>query len=139
VQRFEISRNSGVFAGVVAWSPVANMLYVSSPHDSTDGTYLHGLIALLVQADCTLKLAWQKTVGLNTFAVSSPTVANGVVYYGLGYHDQVFAFDAATGEELWNSGSTITGAVFGAPSVANGVLYVGSWDRQLRAFAPAPV
>jgi len=49
----------------------------------------------------------------------------------------VFAFDAATGDVLWNSGSMIGGAVFGAPSVANGVLYVGSWDRKLRAFGPA--
>jgi hypothetical protein len=136
LQRVQISR-SGAFAGVVAFSPVTNMLYVSNPHDSNDGTYLHGLIALQVQANCSLKLAWQQTVGLDTFAVSSPTVANGVVYYGLGYHRQVFAFDAATGDVLWNSGSMIGGAVFGAPSVANGVLYVGSWDRKLRAFGPA--
>src|SRR5437764_1139083 len=42
---------------------------------------------------------------------------------------RVHAYNAATGADLWNSGSAITcGATFAAPMVASGTLYVGSWD-----------
>jgi outer membrane protein assembly factor BamB len=69
--------------------------------------------------------------------VSSPTIAGGVVYYGDGAASHVRAIDAATGLPLWNSGSEIVDAIYGAPSVANGKLYVVAWDGKLRCFAPA--
>jgi outer membrane protein assembly factor BamB len=62
-------------------------------------------------------------------------VANGIVYYGDGRASQEFAFDAATGAQLWSSGS-ITGQLFAAPMVADGRLIVASWDHRLRGFGP---
>jgi outer membrane protein assembly factor BamB len=75
------------------------------------------------------------TVGPGFSSVSSPTVANGVVYYGDGRGSQEFAFNAATGAQLWSSGST-TGQLFAAPMVANGTLFVAAGDNHLYAFGP---
>jgi outer membrane protein assembly factor BamB len=137
-QRLQVADVNGwQFNGIPAWSPVTNMLYIGNSSDSNVGTYKHGMVALSVQGDCTLGLAWQKTVGPTAASVSPPTVANGVVYYGDGPGHQEFAFDASTGTQLWNSGSTITGDLYTAPMVVNGRLYVGSWDHTFSAFAPS--
>ena len=63
--------------------------------------------------------------------LSSPAVANGVIYIGSG-DDSVYALNAATGAKLW---SYHTGnQVFSSPTVANGVVYVGSGDGNMYAF-----
>jgi outer membrane protein assembly factor BamB len=135
-QRLQIaSSGDWRFNGLPAWDPVTNMLYVSNSMDSSSGTYLHGLVALKAAANCSLSLAWQQTVGIQFTSVSPPTVANGVIYYGDGRDGHEFAFDAATGTQLWNSGST-TGQLFAAPMVAGGRLFVASWDHRLWAFGP---
>jgi hypothetical protein len=56
-------------------------------------------------------------------------VANGVVFVGEGSTGLVHAYDAASGTQLWTSGSTLYApvATFAAPIVAQGSLYVGSW------------
>jgi hypothetical protein len=126
------SANDWRFNGLPAWDPVTNMLYVSNSTDSSSGTYLHGMVALKATG-CTLSLAWQKSVGPSFTSVSSPAVANGVVYYGDGRGAQEFAFNAATGTQLWSSGST-TGQLFAAPTVANGKLLVAGGDNHLYAF-----
>jgi outer membrane protein assembly factor BamB len=65
---------------------------------------------------------WSTNTG-DQLSLSSPTVANGVVYYGT-FNDNVWAFDASTGEKLW---SYKTGrAVNAKPTVVNGKVYVGS-------------
>jgi outer membrane protein assembly factor BamB len=89
-----------------------------------------------VGSDCSLSLAWQQTVGLNRTSVSSPVVANGIVYFGDGPGGQVFAFDAATGARLWDSASVIAGATYATPTVVNGQVLVPSWDHHLHAFSP---
>jgi outer membrane protein assembly factor BamB len=62
--------------------------------------------------------------------LSSPVIANGVVYIGSG-DQNVYALDASTGALRWTFG---TGdVVHASPAVANGVVYVGSWDRNLYA------
>ena len=66
--------------------------------------------------------------------MSPPTVANGVVYYGNGFGKKEWAFDAATGVKLWDSGATITANIYAAPTVINGMLFVASWDHKLHAF-----
>lgn len=129
--------NDYQFNGIPAWDPVTNMLYVSNSSDSSAGTYFHGLVALHAGADCQLSLAWQQTVGPNSTSVSPPTVANGVVYYGDGFGNTERAFDAATGAQLWSSGSTIGGGVYAAPTVVDGMLLVPAWDGKLYAFAPS--
>jgi len=135
-QRLQIaSVNDWRFNGLPAWDPVTNMLYISNSTNSSSGPYLHGMVALKAAADCSLSLAWQRSVGQSFTSVSSPAVANGVVYYGDGRGSQEFAFDAATGTQLWNSGST-TGQLFAAPTVANGELFVAGGDGYLYAFGP---
>jgi outer membrane protein assembly factor BamB len=63
--------------------------------------------------------------------LSSPALANGVVYIG-SEDDSVYALNAATGAKLW---SYKTGnQVFSSPTVVNGVVYVGSGDGNMYAF-----
>ena len=87
-----------------------------------------------MDANCQLTLAWQTIAGDNFQVVSPPTVAGGVVYYGTGSANQLLAFDALTGTQLWSSGTTIQGSVYGAPTVVNGQVLVGAWDGKLYAF-----
>jgi outer membrane protein assembly factor BamB len=56
--------------------------------------------------------------------VSSPAVANGVVYVG-SYDSSVYALKAYTGAKVW---SYPTGGGISSPAVANGVVYVGAND-----------
>jgi outer membrane protein assembly factor BamB/uncharacterized protein YjbI with pentapeptide repeats len=65
---------------------------------------------------------WTATVKAPFFA-SSPSVANGVVYSTAGNHD-IYAFDTATGEVLWNHHATGTEyPMRSKPTIANGRLY----------------
>jgi outer membrane protein assembly factor BamB len=62
--------------------------------------------------------------------LSSPTVANGIVYFGSGDHN-VYALDVATGTLKWKFK---TGdVVHASPAVVNNVVYIGSWDRNMYA------
>ena len=56
-------------------------------------------------------------------------------YYGDGKGSQELALDAATGVQLWSSGTT-TGQLFAAPTIVNGELFVASWDGHVYAFGP---
>ena len=62
--------------------------------------------------------------------LSSPAVANGVVYVGSDDHN-VYALNATTGAKLWNY--TTGGYVLSSPAVVNGVVYVGSDDDNVYA------
>jgi outer membrane protein assembly factor BamB len=62
--------------------------------------------------------------------LSSPTVANGTVYFGSGDHN-VYALDVATGTLKWNFRTG--NVVHASPAVANNVVYIGSWDRNMYA------
>jgi outer membrane protein assembly factor BamB len=108
------------------------MLYVSNPSDSKTGRFKHGMVALKAGSDCKLSLAWQRTVGSTQTSLSAPTVANGVVYYGDGQNDTEFAFNAATGHQLWHK--KLKGSLYAAPTVINGKLLVPAWDNKLYAF-----
>jgi len=61
---------------------------------------------------------------------SSPTVANGNVYFG-SRDGKLYALDAATGTKLWEfkTGSWVESS----PAFANGILYFGSNDGRLYA------
>ena len=134
-QRLQIANISDwQFNGIPAWSDTTHLLYISNSSDSNSFQTKHGMVALSVDSNCNLRLAWQTTVGPNFASVSPPTVAGGVVYYGNGPDNQLLAFDAVTGTQLWSSQSTITGAIYAAPTVVNGRLFVGSWDHKLYAF-----
>jgi outer membrane protein assembly factor BamB len=84
----------------------------------------------------------------------TPAIVNGVVFAlssgGFGSSDAqitaaqraqqsssavLYALDAATGKELWNSGSTITSFVHsGGLAAGGGRVYVGGHDRMQYAF-----
>ena len=67
---------------------------------------------------------------------SSPTVVNGVVYFGSSKDEYVYALDAATGILKWETFNTYGygGGIFqSGPSVVNGVVYIGDCNRNLLA------
>jgi outer membrane protein assembly factor BamB len=67
--------------------------------------------------------------------VSSPTLANGVVYYADGTGNALHAFDATSGAPLWSSSpGDFGGAIFSAPTVFDGRLYASSRGGTLHAF-----
>jgi outer membrane protein assembly factor BamB len=134
-QRVEIG--NGQLIGVPAYDPTTRMVYVSNSTDLAGGEYRHGLVAFSVGADCQLHLAWQQPQGVNGLVGSSPTVANGVVYYGDGPGNELFALSGDSGAVLWQSGSTIEGAIYAPPIVVNGRLYAAAWDHLVRAYAVA--
>lgn len=62
--------------------------------------------------------------------LSSPVVANGIVYFGSG-DSNLYAVDAASGELRWKFA---TGdVVHASPAYAEGVVYFGSWDSYFYA------
>ena len=64
------------------------------------------------------------------FYLSSPVVANGLVYFGSG-DTNIYALDASTGALKWKFK---TGdVVHASPALANGTLFVGSWDSYFYA------
>ena len=66
--------------------------------------------------------------------ISSPAIANGVLYIGSGDHN-VYALHAKSGSLLWKFQ---TGDVVHAtPAVADGLVYIGSWDRNFYALDAA--
>jgi outer membrane protein assembly factor BamB len=135
----------GGMIGIPAYWPTGNMLFVTDAGPGINGINA-GVVGLTVNPapGCDLTVAWSDqlpSVGQDQ-PPSPPTVADGLVFVGSPSGGVVNAYDAATGAELWNSGSSITGATFAAPTVAAGTLYVGSWDGfsttgggHLRAFA----
>ena len=62
--------------------------------------------------------------------LSSPVVADGVVYFGSG-DGNCYALDAATGAKKW--AFETKGVVHSSPALVDGTLYFGSWDTYLYA------
>lgn len=62
--------------------------------------------------------------------ISSPAVANGVVYVGSD-NGHFFALNASTGAYLWSY--FLGDSVRSSPAVANGVVYIGSGDSKVYA------
>src|SRR4051794_11240853 len=141
-QRLQMSTVGSLFIGVPAYDPGRKLIFVNNPSESRDGKFKRGLVALRVGADCGLSVAWQKALGAaggsGGLSLSvPPTVANGVVYAVRSADSAVYALDAATGAQLWSSGTRITGGIYGAVTVANGQLLVPAVNGTLYAFAPA--
>jgi outer membrane protein assembly factor BamB len=82
------------------------------------------MVALKFGTDCLASAAWQTQLGPADSVVSPPVVADGVVYYGDGTGDTVYALDDATGQVLWSQ--QLTDPVFAPPIVADGALYVSA-------------
>jgi outer membrane protein assembly factor BamB len=67
-------------------------------------------------------------------ALTSPAVANGVVYVGSN-DGNIYALNAVSGEKQWNYTISDPGyAVESSPAVAHGLVYIGSGARNVYAF-----
>lgn len=73
-------------------------------------------------------LKWMNISGDRIY--SSPAVVDGVVYIGSD-DNNVYAFDAETGTEVWTFETG--GRVLTSPAVVGGVVYIGSYDKNLYA------
>jgi outer membrane protein assembly factor BamB len=137
---------SGGIGGVPAFWPGGQMVFVTDAGPGVSGI-AGGVVAFsVVPSTCKLQLAWSASLPNLGSAQSSPAVASGVVFVGEGSSGVVHAYDSATGNQLWNSGTIIAGGTYAAPSLGGGKLFVGSWNGQnfgdtgaIRAFAPGAV
>jgi outer membrane protein assembly factor BamB len=135
-----VPTDRGEFVGLPAYDPVTNYVYVGLP--TTEGIYQPGMAAFSIQSNCTLNPtpAWTANFGPDgspsTTTRRSPiTIANGVVYISNYNGDTEFAFNAATGAQLWTAPLSSWGTV--GAVVANGIVYVGSDDGTITAWAPS--
>ena len=63
--------------------------------------------------------------------LSSPAVANGIVYVGSN-DSNVYAINMWTGEEKWRFSTGLAG-IYSSPAVANGIVYIGANDNKTYA------
>jgi len=68
------------------------------------------------------------------FYLSSPTVWNGVVYFGSG-DGNIYGLDAASGNLKWKFQTG--NVVHASPAIADGTLFIGSWDSYFYALDAA--
>jgi outer membrane protein assembly factor BamB len=122
-------RGQKALLGVAAYSPKTNMVYTMNPRHH--GKYKPGVVAFRVTKKCHLSKAWN-AAGPGKLQ-SSPTIANGVLYYGNGGRGDVVAFNAQSGKRL--ARFHIGAPIFAAPTVVNGRLYVSAWDGRVYKYA----
>ncbi|MGC1984864.1 MAG: PQQ-binding-like beta-propeller repeat protein [Candidatus Cybelea sp.] len=136
-----IPTDKGNFVGVPAFDPVTGYVYVGLP--ATEGIYRPGLAAFSIKGStCTLNPTpvWNAQFGPDGAHVAAQTprsplsIANGVVYVANYGHKTEFAFDAATGAQLWSDPLSDFGDV--GTVIANGIVYVSARDGTITAWAP---
>lgn len=133
-----IPTDDGDFIGVPAFDPQTGYVYVGLP--TTEGIYQPGMAAFAMQANCTLdpRPAWSANfgpggVGNGDQTPRSPiSIANGVVYISNYTGDTEYAFDAATGSQLWTTPLPTLGNV--GTVIADGVVYVGAGGGKITAW-----
>lgn len=134
-----IPTDDGDFVGVPAFDPQTGYVYVGLP--TTSGIYQAGMAAFAMQANCTLNStpAWSANFGPNGNGNGDQTprspisIANGVVYVGNYTGDTEYAFDAATGSQLWSVPLPSWGNV--GTVIADGIVYVGAGGGKITAWA----
>ncbi len=134
-----VPSNYGNFVGVPAYDPVTGFVYVALP--AAEGIYQPGIAAFSMAANCTLNATpvWSAQFGpagaADIPAPRSPiSIANGVVYVSNYTGDTEYAFDAATGAQLWALPLPYYGRE--GTVIANGMVYVSSADGTITAWAP---
>jgi len=149
VQGIQMSQPStgslgGSFIGTLAWDPIDKYLLITSADDQTSAfggfpAFQHGITAFSINSSCKLQLAWHVTEGAATLQPTSdtpysmPVVANGVVYFGDGIGNTLYAHNAKTGALLLKK--TVAGILFAPPVVTNGRLYLNDDSGNTYAFA----
>lgn len=82
------------------------------------------------------KVVWEKDYNASTEGPNGVTIGYGMIFGSTGDNREVFALDAATGEEKWRtilSGNTRDGIDM-APAVYNGVVYISTVPGNSKAF-----
>jgi outer membrane protein assembly factor BamB len=144
-------------AGNTRWvaAPVAGPLASDVTFPATNGKITNGAVAafkvVALNGKPSLQPAW---ISRDLVSPAPPMVINGIVFaLGTGeFHTSdakmtaaqraqhsvpaiLYALDAATGKELWNSGKTISSFVHsGGLSSGNSQVYLSTWDSVLYAF-----
>jgi outer membrane protein assembly factor BamB len=131
VQSISLSHKNGTLVGEPAWDATTQMLYVTDTGGA--GVYVNGLVALRASSSCHVAFAWDKADPTNPSSVysvdSPPTVADGVVYYGDGAGNTVYALAASNGSVLWSA--NLGGSVYAPITVVNGEVLVPTWGHGL--------
>ena len=151
----QISASMGDTTGIASWQDSAGTRWivatVSGPvHADTKVAMANGTVSggtlvafsLVDQNDApTLQPQWTSR---DLAGPVTPAIVNGVVFAlasgeakgrGRGSNAVLYALDAATGKELWASGTTITSPVRGVgPSAGDSQVYVAASDGTLYAF-----
>jgi outer membrane protein assembly factor BamB len=126
-------RETGDISGVATSDEGNGRMVFASVTGTTSAVVAFKLID--APAGITLQPAWTSR---ELTAPTTPLLINGVVFALSGGEARpavLYALDAATGKELWNSGSLITSPVRGvAPSGGDGQVYVATSDGTLYAF-----
>lgn len=134
-----VPSNAGNFVGVPAYDPVTGYVYVGLP--TSQGIYQPGVAAFKMASNCTLNTSpvWSAMFGPNgdskAAAPRSPiSIANGVAYISNYTGDTEYAFDAATGAQLWSLKLPYYGRQ--GTVIANGMVFVSSSDGTIGAWVP---
>ncbi len=112
-----------------AFSSSTDLVYFNNPNA---GALAQGLYALSSGSGCALNQTpvWSVT-GVNA-SYQPISVADGVVYDS--FNATLDAFDAHTGAQLWNSGSSVASGIKSGATVVNGRVYVVDWNDTIYAF-----
>jgi outer membrane protein assembly factor BamB len=135
-----VPSDAGNFVGVPAYDPVTGYVYVGLP--TSQGIYQPGTAAFQMASNCTLNSVpvWSAMFGptgdAKHAAPRSPiSIANGVVYVSNYTGDTQYAFNAATGAQLWSLKLPYYGRQ--GTVIANGMVFVSSSDGTMSAWAPS--
>jgi outer membrane protein assembly factor BamB len=136
-------------------APTGGPIHADTKFPSTNGPVTHGAIVAYRVVDehgtATLQPSW---VSRDMISPVPPTIVNGVVFALASGEDRgadgqmsaakraqlskpaiLYALDAATGRELWTSGTAITSFVHAVgPSAGDGQVYVVTYDGTIYAF-----
>jgi outer membrane protein assembly factor BamB len=114
--------------GIVRATPVVTngLVYVETGETSPMNSTIYAF------AQTTGATVWTNT--MSDYATSSPAYASGIVYVA-SFDDQLYAFDADTGDQLYHSKYGTMGAgTKSSPAVVNGTVYLGDKDDSVYAF-----
>ena len=135
-----IPTDRGEFVGIPSYDPVTNYVYVGLP--TQQGIYNPGMAAFSIESNCTLNPtpAWAANFGpagsqSSTSRRSPISIANGVAYVSNWTGNTEYAFDAATGAQLWTTPLGSAGTI--GTVIANGVVYVSSDGGAITAWTTA--
>ena len=120
--------------GKLAWSVSVPLLSDSSPAVIGGRVFVGACDTLYAFDEATGSPLWSTefvVLGGHACSITSPAVANGVVYVGSEGDGKLHAVDAATGTELWDSSNI---DVRSSASVAGGMVLAGSNNHRLYAF-----